>query len=147
MTTTIRAAREELAALEAQLGPKLEYMAQLRALIEAHAALPKRAIPMRAPKRAPKRASKRSGKVVAQTEMATVDILKETGQPIRLGDLVAAVQARGVTIGGKNPVATLRARLEHASSIQTDRRRGVWLSDRPWPPEASDTPATQAGKN
>ncbi len=143
MTTTIRAAREELAALEAQLGPKLEYMAQLRALIEAHAALPKRAIQMRSPKRA----SKRSGKVVAQTEMATVDILKETGQPIRLGDLVAAVQARGVTIGGKNPVATLRARLEHAASIQTDRRRGVWLSDRPWPPEASDTPATQAGKN
>jgi len=131
MSRIITAAREELAALEIQLAPKLDYMAQLRALIDAHEALPKTS----SRTRPAKRPVRRSGKVVAQTETASAEALKAAGHPLRLGDLVKAVRARGVPIGGKNPVATLRARLEHSDVFQTDRRRGVWLRDTDWPAE------------
>ena len=59
--------------------------------------------------------------------------LRENGAPMKLAHLLAAVEARGVTVGGKSPPATLAARLSNSREFVNVRGSGWWLAGEPAP--------------
>jgi hypothetical protein len=44
---------------------------------------------------------------------AVVEILRESGKPMRVNDVLAALKKRGLTVGGQKPYATLAATLQN----------------------------------
>ncbi len=106
-----------------------------------------------APARKEGTSQRSAGEAMTATYEATERALNEHGAPIPLGDLLAIVRAAGVEVGGKNPNATLSARLSNSDKFTSHRGLGWWFSDRPVPDtrrygsllnEAGDEPAKEA---
>ncbi len=61
-------------------------------------------------------------------------ILNERGKPVMIRDLLNAVQAQGIEVGGKKPASTLSARLSNANGeFKSHHSVGWWFADRPLP--------------
>jgi len=67
------------------------------------------------------------------TREAVAKILEENGGPLQTRDLLPRLRARGVEVGGKDPVATLSARLSNSDDFRIDRAVGWWFSNKPIP--------------
>ena len=79
------------------------------------------------------------------TMQKTVDAvratLEERGEPLTIGDLLDAVRARGVEIGGKTPTSTLSARLSPSHEFRSYRGIGWWFADKPLPSKGDEDEA------
>lgn len=66
-----------------------------------------------------------------ETLKAVVDILRERGRPMSTRDLLPLVQAKGIQVGGKSPLATLSARISQKGVVAVNG--GVWwfIDDKP----------------
>lgn len=60
----------------------------------------------------------------AQTLDAVVQILRERGMPMSTRDLLPSVLARGIEVGGKDPIATLSARISSKGIVRLNH--GKW---------------------
>lgn len=81
------------------------------------------------------RKRKRQAPAMAPTREAARKILDEYGEPIETRNLLSLIRERGVDVGGKDPVATLSARLSNSREFRNKRGVGWWFSDRPYPSE------------
>ena len=75
----------------------------------------------------PATASGRGSKLI-ETEEAAVVAIKAAGRPMKTDELIAAITAAGIEVGGQSPSATLSARLSRAPSLVNDRKRGWCLA-------------------
>lgn len=83
----------------------------------------------------------RSAPAMSPTREAVLAILKERGAPIETRDLLPLVRERGVQVGGKDPIATLSARLSNSDEFKTRRGVGWWFSGQPYPGDLSSNEA------
>lgn len=67
------------------------------------------------------------------TREAVTAILRERGKPCETRELLPMIRARGVEVGGKDPIATLSARLSNAPEFQVHRGIGWWFANEPLP--------------
>ena len=81
------------------------------------------------------KSGKRKAPTMAPTRDAARSILEEVGKPIETRDLLPLIRERGVEVGGKDPVATLSARLSNSSEFVVRRGVGWWFSDQSFPGE------------
>jgi len=86
----------------------------------------------------------------ARTAEIAVTILREAGNPMSTRDLVPLVEAHEIEIGGKDPVATLSARLSNYAKMNHELRLVAgrwhlleWIGDAD-KEEAADTPSKDA---
>lgn len=77
------------------------------------------------------------GGVTNPTKEAVSRILRDRGCPMKTSVLLPLVLKSGVDVGGKDPVATLSARLSNADEFVNDRSVGWWFSDEPLPSQAT----------
>lgn len=77
----------------------------------------------------------RAAPMMAPTREAVHAILSEVGRPVETRELLPMVRSRGVEVGGKDPVATLSARLSNSTDFQNRRGIGWWFADRRYPGE------------
>jgi hypothetical protein len=71
-----------------------------------------------------------SGGALATTAEAAIAVISEAGRPLPTPELRVALEARGIEIGGKDPLATLSARLSRASEIVNIRQKGWWIREK-----------------
>ncbi len=71
----------------------------------------------------------------SETLRAVIEILQAKGEPMATRDLLPLVQAKGIEVGGKSPLATLSARISSKGPITVNG--GRW-----WFTEASDAEAS-----
>lgn len=64
-----------------------------------------------------------------ETEDAAIAILTEAGTPMPTRKMLVALAARGIVIGGKQPVSTLSARLSRAPRLVNIRPDGWWIKE------------------
>lgn len=76
--------------------------------------------------------SRQGSKAKLSREIAA-QILREQGAPMRTADLLPILRHRGIEVGGKDPVATLAARLSNSKMFKSRRRIGWWFADEPLP--------------
>ena len=77
-----------------------------------------------------RRAASRIGEKGAKTEEAAVAVLLEATKPMFTRDMIGPLNARGVEIGGQDPVATLHVRLSRSKSkLKFDRQLGWRLAE------------------
>ncbi|MFN6252949.1 MAG: hypothetical protein ACK4Y5_12835 [Acetobacteraceae bacterium] len=76
-----------------------------------------------------KRAASRIGEKGAKTEEAAVAVLLEATVPMFTRDMIGPLNARGVEIGGQDPVATLHVRLSRSKKLKFDRHLGWRLAE------------------
>lgn len=76
---------------------------------------------------------RRTSSVMNPTRVAVAELLEEAGGPLETRDLLPKVRERGIDVGGKDPVATLSARLSNSDQFKNRRGVGWWFSDRPLP--------------
>lgn len=60
----------------------------------------------------------------SETLKAVIDILRSRGEPMATRDLLPLVQAKGIEVGGKSPLATLSARISSKGPIAV--KDGKW---------------------
>lgn len=60
----------------------------------------------------------------SETVRAVVDILRERGRPLSTRELLPLVQAKGIEVGGKSPLATLSARISQKGKVEVIN--GLW---------------------
>lgn len=60
---------------------------------------------------------------------AVVSILRDAGKPIRTRDLLPMLEARGINIGGENPVTNLSGFLSRSPELEANRALGWHLVD------------------
>ena len=56
-------------------------------------------------------------------------MVQERGRPIPTKELVDLMKARGLDVGGNNPVTTLSSYLSRAPELSADRSRGWSLTE------------------
>jgi hypothetical protein len=61
---------------------------------------------------------------LAETEGAAIEVIKAAGRAIPTREMLEALRARGVEVGGKDPASTLSARLSRASALENVRPYG-----------------------
>lgn len=76
-----------------------------------------------------RRAASRIGEKGAKTEEAAVAVLLEATAPMFTRDMIGPLNARGVEIGGQDPVATLHVRLSRSTKLKFDRTLGWRLAE------------------
>ena len=59
-------------------------------------------------------------------------VLRDHGEPMKLTDLIQAMSARGVQIGGKDPKVNASSIFSRARNLKNIRGRGWWISDTPF---------------
>lgn len=64
------------------------------------------------------------GGALAATEKVAIDALRAAGKPLQTRDLLVALEAAGVEVGGKDPASTLSARLSRADGLENVRPYG-----------------------
>lgn len=69
--------------------------------------------------------NRKRGGVGADTLEAAVAIIRERGEPMSTRELLPLILARGIPVGGNDPVATLSARISNKGVLQLSR--GKWL--------------------
>lgn len=80
------------------------------------------------------------GGAMQATEAAVTDILADAGGgPMQTRDLLEGVLARGIEVGGKDPVGVLSARLSRSTLVENVRPYG-WRLKRDPPEEAKPHP-------
>jgi hypothetical protein len=75
---------------------------------------------------APAAAGRKRGGVGAETLDAAVAIIRERGEPMSTRELLPLILAKGVPVGGNDPIATLSARISNKGVLHLTR--GKW-----WP--------------
>lgn len=80
-------------------------------------------------------AQRKPSDVIVRTYSVARNALHKRGGPIPLGDLLSIVVNAGVEVGGKNPAATLSARLSNSDEFTSHRGLGWWFANRPLPDE------------
>jgi hypothetical protein len=93
----------------------------------------------------PSHQSRRPSPITSATYEVARRVLRDRGHPVRLGDLLGAMREAGVEVGGRDPGATLSARLSNSSEFKSHRGKGWWFADEPLPPEG--LPILEAGDN
>lgn len=76
----------------------------------------------------------------SQVYVAAREVLDEAGRPVALKDLLSAIQAKGVHIGGSEPRSNLSARLGQSPYFVSIPNVGWWFKDRPVPKEEAASP-------
>ena len=71
--------------------------------------------------------------VTVRTREAVRSLLEERGNPIRLRELLEEMRRRDIPVDGKNPAATLAARLSNAKEFRSVPNVGWWFKDKPVP--------------
>lgn len=69
--------------------------------------------------------------------IATLALISARDAPIKLGDVYAALTARGFVIGGKEPRNNLGAKLSADSRLRSVQGHGWWFKNEPLPWERS----------
>ena len=77
---------------------------------------------------------------VRDTESAAADAIRSRGTAVSTRDLLHEVTARGVDVGGKDPLATLLARLSRSPSLFYERPYGWRLKEPRQMDEATNSP-------
>ena len=105
-------------------------LAQLEKLIASAKELSKMAHPAQtaADTRRPKRATTSN-----LTRIITREILTKRGTPMKTVELLPLLRDRGVEVGGKDPIATLSARLSNTDEFESNRKEGWWFAGVPRP--------------
>lgn len=77
--------------------------------------------------------------------------MERLGRPVPLGEMLSELRQMGFEIGGKDPKATLSARLSTSGRFVADREKGWWIKGRPLPglalpiePEGEEPDASNA---
>jgi hypothetical protein len=70
----------------------------------------------------------RSAGTMAATRDAVAKALRNVGEPMQTRDLLSAITAAGVEVGGKDHVATLSARLSNSDEFELHRGHGWWFT-------------------
>lgn len=86
----------------------------------------------------PTKRKPRKGRV-NPTRAAASEILEAHGGPMETRDMLPLIIARGIDVGGKDPVATLSARLSNSDDFQNKRGVGWWFANRPMPGEIQNS--------
>ncbi len=73
--------------------------------------------------------SSRPGQKGLVTEQAAIAALKEAGKPISTEEMAQRLLEKGVDISGRDPIATLYARLRRARALDYDRQLGWRLAE------------------
>src|SRR6185437_16180775 len=81
------------------------------------------------------------GAKAKETEVAAISIIRDAGRPIPGRQLLDELVKHGVEIGGKDPMATLNARLSRAESITHVRPHGWKVRDEPRQTDEAADPA------
>jgi hypothetical protein len=68
------------------------------------------------------------GGIGAQAIRLAVEMVQERGKPIPTKELVDLMKARGLDVGGNNPITTLSSYLSRAPELSADRSRGWSLT-------------------
>jgi len=92
-----------------------------------------------APKRQ-RQATRPVAGIGADTINAAEAIVLEHG-PISTRDMLPLILARGIEVGGKDPVATLSARLSGRGDLVVHGGKWHFKNDLPWKKEEADNPA------
>ena len=100
---------------------------------------------------APDNPKRRTSPVLNQTaDLATI-VIERRGRPVPLGEMLSELGQMNFEIGGKDPKATLSARLSTSGRFVADREKGWWIKGRPLPgltlpiePEGEGLDAAQA---
>lgn len=65
-----------------------------------------------------------SGAALAMTEQRAVQLINEAGRAMHTRELLKKMEEGGLPVGGKNPIATLSARLSRAKKLYNTRIDG-----------------------
>lgn len=65
-----------------------------------------------------------------ETERVALEAIREAGKPLSTRELLDALAARGIDVGGKDPASTLSARLSRAANLENVRPYG-WRPKEP----------------
>ena len=84
----------------------------------------------------------RSGRL-AETELAAGEIIRAVGRAVPSPTMLQALAAKGVEIGGKDPMATMSARLSRAPSLEFQRGLGWALKSAAAPRGEAADPAPE----
>ena len=84
-------------------------------------------------------ARSRGGGISAIAVRLAVDMLKERGAPMHTREIIKELEAKGVVIGGSNPIANLSGFLSRSEELVNNRAIGWGLAGR-------DLPAVEYGK-
>lgn len=103
-------------------------LAALDKLIESAEALAGYGVDLDTDSKTPKAATTRKG-AVNPTREHTARLLREHGRPLQTAELVPMLRDAGVEIGGKDPIATLSARLSNSEQFKVQRGIGWWFAD------------------
>jgi hypothetical protein len=123
--------RAKLAANEQKQGELVAYLKLLRVYgaelpkdkpIEKGTAVPAVSVTTSGAKRSP------YGTMVAIVKMCG-DILRETGRPWRTRDLLKELKARGLPVGGNDPMSNLSGRLGRSQQFRTHKTLGWHLAE------------------
>lgn len=85
----------------------------------------------------------------AETLQRVAAILRERGLPMSTKELLPLVRATGIEVGGKDPLATLSARLSQKGVVAVNSGKWWFIEDQqassgdPLGEEAADTPAKE----
>lgn len=74
------------------------------------------------------------GSAIEDTVKDVRSLVEAAGRPMRLSEVFSALEAKGVTFPGKNPINTLGARLSNSKELISLHGFGWWLADRPYEP-------------
>ena len=110
MEDLITKAKQRRERLVAELARLDDFLAMAAELMGEPATMP-------TSKRAPRQIVKVRSGVGAETVAAAVEVLRDGGVPLSSRDLLPKVEARGVEVGGKQPIATLSARLAGGKDV------------------------------
>lgn len=65
----------------------------------------------------------------SETLQAVIDILNARGEPMATRELLPLVQAKGIEVGGKSPLATLSARISSKGPIAVKNGKWWFIND------------------
>lgn len=76
---------------------------------------------------------------LSPTRREAAAVLNSLGRPVKTAELLPLLRQRGVSIEGKNPLATLSARMSNSRDFQSLGPLGWWFRDRDIPGSSSAT--------
>lgn len=86
----------------------------------------------------------RQPRKMQETEAAAVAVIRDFGKPVPGRELLAEILKRGVNVGGKDPYATLMARLGRATALEFERPYGWRVKNDPGQKDEAAAPRSES---
>ena len=141
MEPIVSAARSQLKALDAKRDKLLKIIELAESLDDITE--PVASTTKKGQERTPK--VRQPSPVTVRTREAVRSHLEECGTPVRLRELLAEMRRRDIPVDGKNPAATLAARLSNAKEFRSVPNLGWWFKDKPVPGSLSVFEESEGG--